>query len=72
MGRGVERAVENVNGEIADALLGYNVLDQAEIDRMLIRLDGTPNKSRLGANAVLGVSLACAKAADKESRRISF
>lgn len=63
MGRGVERAVENVNGEIADALLGYNVLDQAEIDRMLIRLDGTPNKSRLGANAVLGVSLACAKAA---------
>ena len=63
MGRGVERAVENVNGEIADALLGYNVLDQAEIDRMLIRLDGTPNKSRLGANAILGVSLACAKAA---------
>lgn len=63
MGNGVKRAVENVNGEIADALLGYNVLEQAEIDRTLIALDGTPNKSRLGANTILGVSLACAKAA---------
>ena len=63
MGNGVKRAVENVNGEIADALLGYNVLEQAEIDRTLIALDGTPNKSRFGANAILGVSLACAKAA---------
>ncbi len=63
MGQGVLKAVENVNNEIADALLGYNVLDQGDIDRLLIRLDGTPNKSRLGANACLGVSLACAKAA---------
>lgn len=63
MGQGVLKAVENVNNEIADALLGYNVLDQGDIDRLLIKLDGTPNKSRLGANACLGVSLACAKAA---------
>ncbi len=63
MGQGVLKAVENVNSEISDALLGYNVLDQVEIDRLLINLDGTPNKSRLGANATLAVSLACAKAA---------
>ncbi len=63
MGLGVLQAVENINGEICDALLGYNVLDQVEIDRCLIRLDGTRNKSRLGANAILAVSLACAKAA---------
>ncbi len=63
MGQGVLKAVENVNNEIADELLGYNVLDQTDIDRLLIELDGTPNKSRLGANACLGVSLACAKAA---------
>lgn len=63
MGKGVLKAVENVNNEIADALLGYNVLDQTDIDRLLIDLDGTPNKSRLGANACLAVSLACAKAA---------
>ncbi len=63
MGRGVLRAVKNVNGEIADALLGCNVLDQPEIDRIMINLDGTKNKSRLGANAILAVSLACAKAA---------
>ena len=62
-GLGVLKAVDNVNEEICDALLGYNVLEQGEIDRELIRLDGTPNKSRLGANAVLAVSLACAKAA---------
>ena len=61
-GKGVQLAVENVNGEIAEALLGLNVLDQASIDKMLIEIDGTPNKTRLGANAMLGVSLACAKA----------
>ncbi len=63
LGKGVQMAVENVNGEIAEAMLGLNVLDQASIDRMLIDIDGTPNKTRLGANAILGVSLACAKAA---------
>ncbi len=63
LGKGVMKAVENVNGEIAEALLGLNVLDQPSIDKLLIELDGTPNKSRLGANAILGVSLACAKAA---------
>jgi enolase len=62
-GKGVSRAVSNVNGEIADALIGLNVLDQVAIDKVLIELDGTPNKSRLGANAILGASLACAKAA---------
>ena len=54
--------VENVNGEIAEAIVGLNVLDQTGIDKLLIELDGTPNKTRLGANAILGVSLACAKA----------
>jgi len=63
LGKGVSLAVKNVNTEIADALIGMNVLDQAEIDKLLIELDGTPNKSRLGANAILGASLACAKAA---------
>lgn len=62
-GKGVSIAVENVNTEIAEALLGLNVLDQSSIDKLLIELDGTPNKTRLGANAILGVSLACAKAA---------
>ncbi|MCD8016876.1 MAG: phosphopyruvate hydratase [Oscillospiraceae bacterium] len=63
LGKGVLTAVDNVNGEIAEALLGLNVLDQPTIDKLLIELDGTPNKSRLGANAILGASLACAKAA---------
>ena len=63
LGKGVSNAVQNVNTEIAEALLGANALDQAAIDRTLIELDGTPNKSRLGANAILGVSLACVKAA---------
>ena len=63
LGKGVTRAVENVNTEIAEAMLGLNVLDQTSIDKMLIELDGTPNKTRLGANAILGVSLACARAA---------
>ena len=62
-GKGVETAVSNVNGEIAECLVGMNVLDQVAIDKALISLDGTPNKGRLGANAILGASLACAKAA---------
>ncbi len=63
MGKGVLKAVENVNNLIADELIGLNVLDQMLIDKVLIDLDGTENKSKLGANAILGVSLACAKAA---------
>lgn len=62
-GKGVEKAVENVNEEISEALSGFDVRDQLAIDRELIELDGTPNKSRLGANAILGVSIACARAA---------
>ena len=62
-GKGVEQAVEHVNGEIAEALWGYDVRDQLSIDKELIDLDGTPNKSRLGANAILGASMACARAA---------
>ena len=62
LGKGVLKAVENVNGEIAEALLGLNVLDQSYIDKLLVELDGTANKTRLGANAMLGVSLACAHA----------
>ena len=61
-GKGVRRAVDAVNGEIFDALSGFDAEDQLGIDRALISLDGTPNKSRLGANAILGVSLASAKA----------
>lgn len=60
-GKGVLNAVNNVNTVIADALLGFDVTDQAAIDRLLIDLDGTKTKSNLGANAMLGVSLACAK-----------
>ena len=63
LGKGVSQAVANVGGEIAAALKGMDVLDQVRIDRAMIQLDGTPNKSRLGANAILGVSLASAKAA---------
>ncbi|NCC68797.1 MAG: phosphopyruvate hydratase [Clostridia bacterium] len=62
-GKGVIKAVENVNCEIAEALLGMNAMDQTSIDKLLIELDGTENKTRLGANAILGASLACAKAA---------
>jgi enolase len=62
-GKGVEKAVDSVNGEIADALMGHDAEDQGEIDASMIALDGTENKARLGANAILGVSLACAKAA---------
>jgi enolase len=63
LGKGVLKAVENVNNIIADELEGWDALDQVGIDRFLIQLDGTPNKSRLGANAILGVSLAVTKAA---------
>ena len=61
--RASSTAVKNVNTVIADALIGENVLNQPAIDKKLIELDGTPNKTNLGANAILGVSLACAKAA---------
>ncbi|MCL2030026.1 MAG: phosphopyruvate hydratase [Oscillospiraceae bacterium] len=64
-GRGVLNAVAAVNGEVSDALLGRNALDQAALDAAMIALDATPNKSRLGANAILGVSLAAAKVAAK-------
>ena len=63
MGKGVLQAVDAVNGEIADMLVGFDALDQQAIDTALLELDGTVNKSRLGANAILGVSLAVAKAA---------
>jgi enolase len=63
LGKGVTQAVAAVNGEIADALIGLDAEDQRELDMAMIALDGTPNKSRLGANAILGVSLAAAKAA---------
>jgi enolase len=63
LGKGVLQAVEAVNGEIYDALSGFEAEDQRRLDNALIELDGTPNKSRLGANAILGVSLAAAKAA---------
>jgi len=63
LGKGVANAVENIRSEIAPALMGKNVLEQTRIDEIMMDLDGTPNKSRLGANAILGVSLACARAA---------
>jgi enolase len=66
LGKGVLDAVANVNGEIAQAVTGHDALDQQGLDRALIELDGTPNKSRLGANAILGVSLAAAHAAAAE------
>ncbi|ANH60209.1 MULTISPECIES: phosphopyruvate hydratase [Dokdonia] len=66
MGKGVKKAVENVNTLIAPELLGVSVFEQNAIDELMIELDGTPNKSKLGANAILGVSLACAKAAAAE------
>ncbi|CUW40659.1 enolase [Magnetospirillum sp. XM-1] len=67
LGKGVQKACESVNGEIYDALSGMDVEDQILLDKTMIDLDGTPNKSRLGANAILGVSLAAAKAAAEES-----
>src|SRR5690606_2833084 len=66
MGKGVTEAVENVNTYISDAIEGLLVFEQNYIDQKMIELDGTPNKSRLGANAILGVSLAVAQAAAKE------
>jgi enolase len=68
MGKGVTQAVDNVNGEIATAVRGQDAASQAALDRMLISLDGTPNKSRLGANAILAVSLAAAQASAAEQR----
>lgn len=67
LGKGVLKAVENVNTMIAEELLGMDVFDQKLIDRVLMELDGTPNKSKLGANAILGTSLAVAKAAAQEA-----
>jgi enolase len=67
-GKGVLRAVANVDGDIADALRGVDASDQRSLDAILLELDGTPNKSRLGANAVLGCSLAAAKAAAADAR----
>ena len=64
-GKGVTKAVENINGEIAEAIVGMDVLRQVQIDNTLIDLDGTDNKSRLGANAMLGVSMACARVASE-------
>ncbi len=66
MGKGVLKAIENVNVAIAEHILGTSIFEQNKIDQMMIDLDGTPNKSKLGANAILGVSLAVAKAAAYE------
>jgi enolase len=63
MGKGVLKAVDNVNGAIAEELIGFSVFEQNLIDKIMIELDGTENKAKLGANAILGVSMACAKAA---------
>jgi enolase len=67
LGKGVTRAIANVNGELADAVRGLDPADQEALDRAMVELDGTPNKGRLGANAILGVSLAAAKAAAAEA-----
>ena len=66
-GKGVTSAVANVNGEIRDALIGMDVADQQGIDAVLVSLDGTDNKARLGANAMLGVSMACLRAATQDA-----
>lgn len=63
LGKGVQKAVDNVNNLISEAIIGFDVTDQAGIDRTMIALDGTENKGKLGANAILGVSMACAHAA---------
>ena len=68
LGRGVQKAVDNVNEEIASEVVGMDATEQVAIDRMMIEIDGTPNKSKLGANAILGVSLAAAKAAANSLR----
>ena len=66
LGKGVLQAVENVNGVIAEEIVGFSVFEQKLIDKIMIEVDGTPNKAKLGANAILGVSLAVAKAAANE------
>ncbi|MBT8385695.1 MAG: phosphopyruvate hydratase, partial [Bacteroidia bacterium] len=66
LGKGVLNAVKNVNTKIAEELIGMSVFEQELIDKIMIELDGTPNKSKLGANAILGVSLSVAKAAANE------
>lgn len=66
LGKGVEKAVDNVNNIIAEEIIGMNALDQVGIDKLMIELDGTPNKGKLGANAILGVSMAVAKAAAEQ------
>jgi enolase len=72
VGKGVLKAVENVNDLIADELIGYSVYEQNLLDKIMLELDGTPNKSKLGANAILGVSLAIAKAAAQEAGQPLF
>jgi enolase len=72
LGKGVLKAINNVNGILNDELKGFHVTDQIEIDRRMIELDGTPNKANLGANAILGVSLAVANAAAQESGQYLF
>ncbi|HMP98921.1 MAG TPA: phosphopyruvate hydratase, partial [Cyclobacteriaceae bacterium] len=72
MGKGVLKAVKNVNGTIAEELIGLEVFDQNLIDKIMIELDGTPNKAKLGANAILGVSLAVAKAAAMKAGQSLF
>jgi enolase len=67
LGKGVLKACESVNDEIFQALVGMDAEEQELVDQIMIDLDGTPNKSRLGANAILGVSMACAKAAAEDS-----
>ena len=66
-GKGVSKAVANVNTEIRDALIGKDIEDQDHLDNLMIELDGTPEKSRLGANAILGASFACIHAAANEA-----
>src|SRR3954470_7026425 len=68
LGKSVHKAVDNVRGEIREALAGVDPEDQRALDQLLIRLDGTPNKARLGANAILGASLAAAKAGAAEAK----
>jgi len=71
LGKGTLKAVDNVNKKIAPLLLGYDVADQTGIDEIMIQIDGTPNKSKLGANAMLAVSMAVAKAAAEEAGLLS-
>jgi enolase len=72
LGKGVTKAIEGINGDIYNAIVGYIASNQLAVDRALIELDGTPNKSKYGANALLGVSLAVAKAAAKSQRQSLF